>query len=114
MTECMFCRIIAGQAPATIVYRDEQSLAFRDAHPIAPVHILVVPVRHIASINDITAEDEQTIGHLFRVARDLAKQGRMTDDGYRLIINTGPDAGQSVFHVHLHLLGGKRMSWSVG
>jgi len=114
MTECVFCRIIAGKAPGEIVYSDEQATAFRDIHPVAPVHILIVPNKHIASLNDLTPEDEPLIGHLFTVARQLAQEQGIDGSGYRLIVNTGPHSGQAVFHLHLHLIGGQRMRFPMG
>ncbi len=114
MTDCIFCKIIAGEIPSTNVYRDEQATAFRDINPAAPTHILIVPNRHIDSVNALTADDEQLIGHLFVIAGQLAAQEGFAAKGYRLIINTGPEAGQTVFHVHLHLLGGARMKHPMG
>ena len=112
--DCIFCKIITGEIPGEIVYQDEQATAFRDINPAAPTHILIIPQEHIASINDITPDDEGLVGHLFSVARQLAEQEGIQESGYRLIINTGPDAGQAVFHIHLHLLGGKRMRYPMG
>jgi histidine triad (HIT) family protein len=112
--ECVFCKIIAGEIPSQQIYRDEQVTAFRDIHPAAPTHILIVPNRHIASINALAPEDEQLVGHMFAVAGQLAEQEGISDSGYRLIVNTGPDAGQVVFHLHLHLLGGHRMRHPMG
>ncbi|GAP10235.1 diadenosine tetraphosphate (Ap4A) hydrolase and other HIT family hydrolases [Bellilinea caldifistulae] len=109
MNDCIFCRIIAGEAPATILYADEQVTAFYDIHPITPVHILVVPNRHIESVNEVEEEDAKLLGHLVVVARHLAIANGLERRGYRLVINTGPDAGQSVFHLHLHLIGGRSM-----
>jgi histidine triad (HIT) family protein len=109
MTDCIFCKIISGEIPSTNVYRDEQVTAFRDLNPAAPTHILLVPNKHIDSINVLTNSDEQLIGHLFTTAKQLAAQEGIADDGYRLIINTNAQAGQTVFHIHLHLLGGKQM-----
>jgi histidine triad (HIT) family protein len=106
---CPFCRIIAGQAQGKILYRDDLMTAFEDARPIAPVHILLVPNQHITSNNDVTAEQEQLLGHLNVVARDLAKILHVDNTGYRLVINTGPNAGQSVFHLHMHLIGGRHL-----
>jgi histidine triad (HIT) family protein len=114
MTECVFCKIIAGTAPGRIVYHDDQATAFDDIHPVAPVHILIVPNRHIASINALTPADGPLIGHLFTVARQLADQQRIAQSGYRCIINTGPNSGQAVFHLHLHLIGGQRMRFPMG
>ena len=109
MTDCIFCKIISGEIPSTNVYRDEQVTAFRDLNPAAPTHILLVPNKHIDSINVLTNSDEQLIGHLFTTAKQLAAQEGIADDGYRLVINTNAQAGQTVFHIHLHLLGGKQM-----
>lgn len=107
--DCIFCQIIAGNAPGEVIYRDELAVAFRDFRPAAPVHILVVPIRHIASINELDGSDEGLVGHLFRVASQIAGQEGILKSGYRCIINTGPDSGQAVFHLHLHVLGGRRM-----
>jgi histidine triad (HIT) family protein len=114
MNECIFCRIIAGQAPARILYQDEQAIAFRDIHPVAPTHILVIPNRHIVSVNQLTEQDEALVGHLFGIARQLARQEGLEQTGYRLIVNTGPNAGQAVFHLHLHLIGGQQMRFPMG
>ena len=106
---CIFCRIIEGAAPAQILYKDDQVTAFQDSRPISPVHLLVVPNEHIHSLNDCRPEHEQLLGHMVRVARQLAEEQRVHFSGYRLVFNTGPDAGQSVFHIHLHLLGGRHL-----
>lgn len=111
---CVFCRIISKQATANILYRDEQVTAFRDLRPQAPSHLLIVPNRHIDSLNAIQAEDEALIGYMFAVARRLAAKEGIDQSGYRLILNTNKDAGQSVFHLHLHLIGGRPMSWPPG
>jgi histidine triad (HIT) family protein len=114
MPECAFCRIVARKAPGDILYQDDLATAFRDIHPAGPTHILVVPNRHIPSVNDLTAEDELLTGHLVTVARQLARAEGIDQSGYRLIINTGPHAGQAVFHIHLHLIGGQRMRFPMG
>jgi len=114
MTDCIFCRIIAGEIPGTIVFRDEQATAFRDMHPVAPTHILIVPNRHIDSVNMLTNEDEQLIGHLYTTARKIAAQEGIAESGYRLVTNTNAHGGQSVFHLHLHLLGGAPMKHAMG
>ena len=114
MADCLFCRIISGDIPSTNVYRDEQATAFRDINPAAPSHILIVPNRHIDSVNVLMKDDEQLIGHLFLVAKQLAAQEGFAGNGYRLIANTGPQAGQTIFHVHLHLLGGAPMKHPMG
>lgn len=109
MSDCIFCKIIKGEIPSTGVYRDEQTYAFRDIAPAAPIHILIVPQKHIASVNELGADDEQTIGHLFSVAKQIAAQEGLSERGYRLVINTNAEAGQTVFHIHLHLLGGRQL-----
>jgi histidine triad (HIT) family protein len=105
--DTLFQRIIAGELPADIVYRDKLVTAFRDIHPRAPTHILIVPNKLIATANDVTAEDEPLIGHLFTVARDLARREGIAEQGYRLIINCNQHGGQEVYHLHVHLLGGR-------
>jgi histidine triad (HIT) family protein len=114
MSGCIFCKIINNEASATILFRDEQITAFRDIHPAAPVHILIVPNKHIASVNDLTPEDEALAGRLFLVARQLAEQEGIAESGYRLITNTGANGGQVIFHLHMHLLGGARMKYAMG
>lgn len=114
MDDCIFCQIIAGKRPARILYADELATAFADIHPVAPIHVLVVPNRHIASVNELTPEDEALAGHLFTVARQIAERTGIQQSGYRLIVNTGPDSGQAIFHLHLHLLGGRRMRFPMG
>jgi histidine triad (HIT) family protein len=112
--ECTFCKIIAGEIPSELEFSDEQVTAFRDINPVAPTHILIVPNRHIPSTNQISAQDEALVGHMINVARQLAEKEAIQDSGYRLIINTGPDAGQVVFHLHLHLIGGQPMRHPMG
>jgi histidine triad (HIT) family protein len=112
--DCIFCKIIAGEIPSTKVFEDEQVFAFHDIHPSAPVHILLVPKKHIASINELEDSDECLVGHMFTAAQEVARQEGIAETGYRSIINTGPDAGQEVFHLHLHLLGGQRMRHPMG
>ncbi len=111
---CIFCQIIAGRQAAEIVYRDGLVTAFQDIHPIAPIHILIAPNKHIPSLNQITTDDQQLIGYLFSIAKKLAAQYKIEQSGYRLVLNTGKDAGQSVLHIHLHLLGGKSMPVKFG
>ncbi len=108
----IFQKIIDREIPANIVYEDEKALAFRDIHPQAPVHILVIPKKPIAKIADMAAEDRELVGHLFFVAREIAEKEGLSD--YRLVVNNGPEAGQSVFHLHLHLLGGRPFRWPPG
>jgi len=114
MDECIFCKIARGEMPATIVYKDKQVTAFRDIHPVSPTHILVIPNQHIASTNEVTEQNEQLLGHMLTVVKPIADQEGITDSGYRLIVNTGPDANQVVFHLHLHILGGQRMQHRMG
>jgi histidine triad (HIT) family protein len=104
---CIFCKIISGKSPAQILHRDDLVTAFRDTHPIASTHILIVTNRHIDSVNELEAEDETLVGHMLLVAKQLAAQEGIAERGYRLIVNTGAHAGQSVFHLHLHLIGGR-------
>ncbi len=105
--DCIFCKIIAGEIPSKQVYQDEQVTAFYDINPVAPVHVLIVPNKHIPSVNHVQPEDEAMLGHMFGVARQVAEQLGVAERGYRLILNTGEHAGQVVFHVHMHLLGGR-------
>jgi histidine triad (HIT) family protein len=112
VSSCLFCQIAAGERPATIVYRGDGVIAFRDIHPQAPTHILIIPTKHIVSLAEATVEDEGVIGRLITVAREIAQQDNLK--GYRLVINTGTQAGQSVFHLHVHLLGGRAMHWPPG
>ena len=111
---CLFCKIVSGEIPGTIVFRDEQVTAFRDINPAAPTHILIVPNKHIATVSTLESADEQLMGHLFGVAGQLAKSEGIAEGGYRLIVNTGPDAGQTVFHIHVHLIGGQPMKHPMG
>lgn len=111
---CPFCRIAAGQLPSTQVYADEQVVAFRDLRPGAPVHVLVIPRRHISGINAPKAEDGPLLAALVRAANTVARQEGIAESGYRLVWNVGPDAGQSVFHLHLHVLGGRPLDWPPG
>jgi histidine triad (HIT) family protein len=114
MSECLFCKIINGQIPAKVVHQDELTLGFLDISPQAPTHVLFVPRRHIASLNDTTVEDRELLGHLMLVAARYAREQGISDSGFRQIINTNRDAGQTVFHMHLHLLGGRTMVWPPG
>ena len=111
---CVFCKIVSKHAKATIVYQDEQVTAFRDSHPVAPTHILIVPNKHIDSVGTLEPEDEQLIGHIYTVARKLAEQDGISKGGFRMITNTGSHGGQSVFHLHVHLIGGQRMRYPMG
>lgn len=107
--DCIFCKIAAGEIPAKIIYQDESTTAFQDLNPVAPVHVLIIPNRHIPSVNQASVDDEAVFGHLVSVAKQLAAEFDVDQSGYRLVINSGPDAGQSVFHVHMHLIGGRKM-----
>ena len=111
---CIFCKIISGEIKGTIVHQDEQSTAFRDINPVGPTHVLIVPNRHIESVNELENDDEQLVGHLFTVARQLAKAEGIDQTGYRIITNTGPDGRQAVFHLHVHLIGGQPMKHPMG
>ncbi len=112
--QCMFYRIVAGEIPADIVRSDEDLVAFRDINPQAPTHVLLIPRKHIPSVSDLSPEDAETMGKLFLAAKELAKEEGIEDGGYRMVVNAGPDAGQTVFHIHLHLLGGRGMRWPPG
>ena len=111
---CLFCKIVQNEIEAKIVYSDEQVIAIRDIHPVAPTHILIMPKRHIQSVNQLEAADEALIGHMFLVARDLAATENIHEGGYRIIVNTGSDGGQTIHHLHLHLIGGERMKHPMG
>lgn len=112
--ECVFCRIVAGQSPARLVYQDEEVIAFHDIHPAAPLHLLIVPKKHIASLNEVDAEDVSLLAHLLLTAKELAEQAGVKNGGYRLVINVGRGGGQTVFHLHVHLLGGRPFLAQVG
>jgi histidine triad (HIT) family protein len=111
---CAFCQILSGEAPATIIYQDDQVTAFRDIHPIARTHILIIPNRHIASVNQLEAGDEGLIGHMVMLAKELAVQEGVSESGYRLMINTGAHGGQTIPHLHLHLIAGKLARFLLG
>jgi histidine triad (HIT) family protein len=113
MPDCIFCRIIRGEAPARKVYEDERAFVFEDINPQAPTHVLIIPKKHIVGLKQAQAEDAETIGYLHLVAAQIARQ-RGIEDGYRTVFNVGPRAGQSVFHLHLHLLGGRSLRWPPG
>ncbi|HRF63598.1 MAG TPA: histidine triad nucleotide-binding protein [Candidatus Competibacter sp.] len=114
MTDCIFCKIAAGEIPATKVYDDGEVLAFRDINPEAPVHLLVIPRRHIATLNDLTEADAALIGRLYLAAKQVATELGVAENGYRTVINCNRDAGQIVFHVHMHLLAGRELGWPPG
>ena len=112
--DCLFCKIVDGDVPAEIVYENDALVAFRDIAPKAPTHILLIPRRHIATMNDLQDGDTSLAGELFVTAAKIAADEGLADDGYRAVMNCNEAAGQSVFHIHLHLLGGRRMSWPPG
>lgn len=114
MEDCLFCKIAAGQIPGKIVYQDETVVAFEDINPKAPHHILLIPRRHIASMADLTLDDGPVLAALFTTAARLAQELGLSERGYRFVTNVGPDAGQTVFHLHFHLLGGRPFSWPPG
>lgn len=112
--DCIFCRIAGREVPAKVVYEDEQVLAFRDIEPQAPVHIVIIPRRHIISLAQSSTDDEQLLGHILSVARKVAEDEDLAISGYRVVNNCGPDALQSVKHLHFHLLGGRKLGWPPG
>jgi len=116
MTEnsCLFCRIAARDLPASIVYDDDRVLAFNDVNPQGPTHVLVVPKKHIASLNDLTPEDDQIVGEVVRRAAAIARERGIAESGFRTVFNTNRGAGQTVFHIHLHLIGGRSLHWPPG
>ncbi len=111
---CLFCRIIAGEVPADILHQDEVCVVINDVNPQAPTHVLIIPREHMESLNEASYRDEALLGHLLRVGARIANDEGHAEDGYRTVINTGAGAGQSVFHLHLHVLGGRSMSWPPG
>ena len=112
--DCIFCNIVAGKIPADIVYQDDEVLAFRDIHPQAPVHLLVIPKKHYTALTDLAEEDKMLMGHMVTVANQLAGQEGVADSGYRLVVNCGRQGGQLVPHLHLHILGGRQLSGQLG
>ncbi len=114
MPECLFCKIRDGEIPADIVYSDDSCLAFRDLHPAAPVHVLIIPRRHIASLNEVDAAGAEAIGALFAAVPQVAAELGVAAGGYRVVVNCNADAGQEIFHLHFHLLGGRQLSWPPG
>jgi histidine triad (HIT) family protein len=114
MSDCLFCRIIRGEIPATIVHQDDTLVAISDINPQAPLHLLIMPRQHIATINDLTPADDGLVGSMFRTAAALAQQRGYAERGYRTVFNCNSEAGQTVFHIHLHLLAGRPMAWPPG
>jgi len=114
MVDCLFCKLLEGSIPASIIYEDERLIAFKDINPQAPLHALIVPKRHIASLNELTAEDDALVGEMVRRAAGIAAQQGYADRGFRTVFNTNAEAGQTVFHIHLHLLAGRGLTWPPG
>jgi histidine triad (HIT) family protein len=114
MTNCLFCKIIAGEIPGTIVHQDDDVIALKDINPHAPLHVLIMPRRHIATLNDLQPGDDALVGSMFRVAAGLAKEHGYAERGYRTVFNCNREAGQTVFHIHLHLLAGRGLGWPPG
>ncbi len=112
--DCIFCKIAKGEINTTLIYQDEKVLAFDDITPQAPIHKLIIPRKHIATINDSTPEDTMLIGHLIQTAKHIAKENEIAETGYRLVMNCNQNGGQTVFHIHLHLLAGRHMQWPPG
>ncbi|HET9575576.1 MAG TPA: histidine triad nucleotide-binding protein [Nitrospira sp.] len=114
MNDCLFCKIIEKKIPAKIVHEDDQALAFDDINPQAPVHTLIIPKKHVVAVQDCSSQDHGLLAHLLLTCTKVAKQKGLTESGYRIVANTGRDSGQTVFHLHLHVLGGRRMAWPPG
>ena len=114
MPDCLFCKIIAGEIKGAIVYQDDKIVALQDINPQAPMHVLVVPRRHISTLNDLSPEDDSLVGEMTRRAAALAEEHGYADRGYRTVFNCNADAGQTVFHIHMHVLGGRRLTWPPG
>jgi histidine triad (HIT) family protein len=114
MENCIFCKIINKEIPASMVFEDEKMIAFNDINPQAPIHILLIPREHFASLNDIPEEKKDILSHLLLKARQIAQEKEIAEKGYRIVLNTEKDSGQEVFHIHFHLLGGRRMHWPPG
>lgn len=111
---CLFCKILAGTIPADIIYESDTAIAFRDINPQASTHVLIIPRKHIPTINDITQDDQAIVGSLYSAAREIAAAEGVAEEGYRAVMNCNEGAGQTVFHIHLHLLGGRAFSWPPG
>lgn len=114
MEDCLFCKIVREEIPAKITYEDERCLAFHDINPQAPTHVLIIPKEHYSSLNKIPEEKKDILSHLLLTARRIARDNGIAEKGYRIVLNTAKDAGQAVFHIHFHLLGGRRMMWPPG
>lgn len=114
MSDCLFCGIVDGKVKANVVYQNDRVVAFKDINPKAPVHVLIIPRKHIAGVLDVAADDGAMIGEIFQVAARLARELGIAESGFRVVVNSGADSGQSVFHLHYHLLGGRQMGWPPG
>ncbi len=114
MTDCLFCKIRDGEIPADIIYQDDDVMAFNDVNPQAPTHLLIIPKKHLSTINDVEQIDELMMGKLFSAAKKIATDKNINDGGYRLVVNTNEQAGQTVFHIHMHFLAGRTMTWPPG
>jgi histidine triad (HIT) family protein len=114
MSDCLFCKVIRGEIPSKKVYEDDTIFAFEDINPQAPTHILIIPKEHYASLNDVPGKDKDLLGHILIKGRELAQKAGLENSGFRIVLNTGRDSGQAVFHIHFHLLGGRRLSWPPG
>jgi len=112
--DCLFCKILNGEIPADIIYEADSAIAFRDINPQAPTHVLIIPRKHISTLNDLDADHRETVGDLFLVAKEIARREGLAEPGYRVVMNCNEGAGQSVFHIHLHLLGGRGLGWPPG
>ena len=114
MADCLFCKIVSGDIPASIVHRDEHLVAFKDINPQAPLHVLIIPRRHIATLNELGPQDDDLVGEMVRRAAAIAREHGYAERGYRTVFNCNAEAGQSVFHIHLHVLGGRALTWPPG
>lgn len=114
MSECIFCKIAAGQIPAKIVFQNEKVVAFEEIAPRAPTHVLIIPRKHIPTVLDITEEDQELVGYMYAVVNQIAAEKSLTEGGFRLVTNCNKDAGQEVFHIHIHMLGGRKFGWPPG
>lgn len=114
VSDCIFCQIALGKIPSEIAYQDDELMAFKDIHPLAPVHLVIIPKVHLRNLNDVTSENEPLIGHLFGVIRRLAEEFGVAESGYRVVTNTGTDGGQVVGHLHFHILGGQALNARIG
>lgn len=114
MEDCLFCKIAAGKTDNDFIYEDEKVVVFEDINPQAPVHFLIVPKKHISDLNNLDKDNNQLIGHIYQVAKKMAAENNIADSGYRLVSNCGDDGGQTVYHIHFHLLGGRKLQWPPG